>query len=136
MNFSLFGYVIQIRQSTEIKDLATAVNKNTMKVEEAIQIVKDTRDQLVKAKAEILGRISQLENANGELTPEQAEAGANLRASVQDVDDIIPDAPKPPVEPPAPPQEPPKEDGGAATENGTGGGEPPKEEGSEGGGQG
>lgn len=62
-----------------------------MKVSEAIELVKSTREQVIKAKGEILRKIAKLEAADGELTPEQVQAISDLRATVQGVDDIIPD---------------------------------------------
>jgi len=87
-----------------------------MKVSEAIQLVKDTRDQVIKAKGEILRRIAKLEAADGELTPEQVQAIKDLRDTVQSVDDIIPDETdvheeEPPTEAPKP-AEIPEETGG------------------------
>jgi len=72
-------------------DIYVLQKQTYMKASEAVQIVADCREQLIKAKGEILGKISQLENADGELTEAQSKIITDLRATVQGVDDIIPD---------------------------------------------
>lgn len=74
-------------------------HKTNMKVSELIQVVKDCRNELVKAKAEIIAKIARLENADGDLTPEQQAAVEDLKATVQGIDDIVPDDPTAPGAP-------------------------------------
>lgn len=95
MNFFNTFSIQLIRQPVQPTplDIFQLLKETYMKVSEAFAVLKETRDQLIKAKGEILGKISQLENADGELTPEQSAVIADLRATVQGVDDIIPDDP-------------------------------------------
>lgn len=58
--------------------------------------------QLTKAKDEILTKISDLENAQGKLTPDQQAKLDLLKTTVQTLDDIVPDVTEPPVEPTEP----------------------------------
>lgn len=64
------------------------------------QQIQEATDQIDKARAEILAKLAELEGAIGEASPEVLAKLAALRASVQGVDDIVPDAPSaedPPV---------------------------------------
>lgn len=64
------------------------------------------KTQLTKVGNEVLGKLAELETAlanQGNATPEVEAALAALKTSVQAVDDLIPDAPTPPVEPPVTP---------------------------------
>lgn len=63
---------------------------------ELAQQLRDVTAQNEKARVEILAKIAALEEAlanAGQTTPEVDEALANLKASVQVDDDIVPDAP-------------------------------------------
>lgn len=91
-NITILGQTFRIRDCAELTTEETKKLEN-MKVSEAIQLVKDTNTQLIKSKGEILGKIAQLENADGELTEEQSAIVADLRTLVQAQDDIIPDVP-------------------------------------------
>lgn len=65
---------------------------------ELAQQLRDVTAQNEKARVEILAKIAALEEAlanAGQTTPEVDEALANLKASVQTDDDIVPDAPTP-----------------------------------------
>lgn len=56
------------------------------------------KDQLGKVAGEITGKIASLEEAvrnAGNTTPEVDQALADLRTTVQQLDDIVPDAPAP-----------------------------------------
>lgn len=69
-----------------------------IKVSEVAAIATAIKDQVTKAKEEILKRIADLETAlaNVEL-PAEAETALNaLKSAVQEVDDINPDVPPPP----------------------------------------
>lgn len=69
----------------------------------------DVRDQLVKARGEIVTKIEDLEAAvsnSGEVSPEVAEALSEVKAAAQALDDIVPDA----VVEDTPVDEPPVED--------------------------
>ncbi len=60
------------------------------------QDLKDLKEQNDKARAEVLQKIADLEAAviaAGNVTPEVEAAFADLKASVQTDDDIVPDAP-------------------------------------------
>lgn len=128
MELNLFGFKIRISPSTELKDIKQTQQTILMKVSEAIELIEETRKQLIKAKGEILGKIAQLENADGDLTPEQAKIVGELRQTVQGVDDIIPDKPgNPPTEDEL--KQGAEDPNKPATETGAGGGEPPKQEG-------
>lgn len=52
------------------------------------------KEQNEKAKTEITGKISELEAAPGQTSPEVDAALAALKASVQGTDDIVPDQPE------------------------------------------
>lgn len=70
---------------------------------ELAQQLSEITAQNEKAKAEIVGKIADLEAAianGGNTTPEVDAALASLKASVQSTDDIVPDPPvqEPPVE--------------------------------------
>lgn len=70
--------------------------------QELAQQLRDVIAQNEKARVEILGKIADLEDAlanSGNTTPEVDAALADLKASVQADDDIVPDAP-PTTEPP------------------------------------
>lgn len=98
---TIFGQKIQISTSAETSD----IQQLSMNINEAIDIIKELNTNLIKAKGEILGKISQLENSKGELTTEQANIVNSLRQKVQNIDDIIPDAdiePDPTPEPTEP----------------------------------
>jgi len=60
------------------------------------QALKDLKAQADKAKAEIVAKVQSLEdaiNAGGATTPEVDAALADLKGSVQGLDDLNPDAP-------------------------------------------
>lgn len=76
----------------ELATITCGIKEINMKVSEAIALVNDVRKQLIKSKGEILRKLAQLENADGELTVDQAQAVSDLRALVQQQDDLIPDA--------------------------------------------
>lgn len=62
---------------------------------ELAQQLRDLKDQNEKARAEILAKIKALEDAlaNGDTTPEVDAALADLKASIQQDDDMHPDVP-------------------------------------------
>jgi len=63
---------------------------------EELQLLRDLKAQNEKAKAEILAKIQALEDAianQGNTSPEVDAALADLKASIQSTDDIVPDAP-------------------------------------------
>jgi len=65
-----------------------------------VDAIKALTDQVRKAKGEIVGKIADLEAAIGANDTAAVDAALlDLKAAVQGVDDIVPDAP---VEPPAP----------------------------------
>lgn len=88
-------------QLTQIQKIvaynATQLRTIHMNINEAITIIKDTKTQLEKAKAEILKKIDDLETAPGTLTPEQEAAITELKTAAQVLDDVVPDAP--PIDP-------------------------------------
>lgn len=65
-----------------------------MKVSELAASVVSINDQILKARNEILAKISELELALGnvDMPAEAVVALDNLRLSVQAVDDVVPDA--------------------------------------------
>ena len=70
-----------------------------MSVVESLAAIKD---QLVKARSEIVEKIDSLEEAVGEAgqpTPEVVAALEDLRGVAQSLDDVVADAPVEPVEP-------------------------------------
>lgn len=84
---------------TNQTDVLAAIKKLDMKISEAIQLVQDLRATLIKAKGEIIGKIARLENADGDLTPAQSAAMEDLRATVHQLDDVVPDDPAAPGAP-------------------------------------
>lgn len=60
--------------------------------EEHAAELRAVKEQNDKARAEVLAKISALELAIGQTTPEVDAAMADLKASVQTDDDIVPDA--------------------------------------------
>lgn len=73
---------------------------------EQAQALRDLATQAKKSKQEILDKIAALETANtnaGNTTQEQDDALADLKSTVQGIDDINPDAIIPPVEGGEPP---------------------------------
>lgn len=76
------------------------LNKIMATQAELAQQLRDIKAQNEKSRTEILAKIAALEEAlanAGSTTPEVDEALAELKASVQTDDDIVPDA-EPPVE--------------------------------------
>lgn len=66
---------------------------------ELAQALRDLKTEAAKAKDEITAKIASLEVAvvaAGNVTPEVEAALADLRAGVQAIDDIVPDAPTTP----------------------------------------
>jgi hypothetical protein len=96
------GYLV-FKKKTETPDLDSIHLKldNIMATQAQLaQELRDVKAQNDKSRAEILAKIAALEEAianGGGTTPEVDEALADLKASVQTDDDIVPDAP--PVEP-------------------------------------
>jgi len=66
-----------------------------MKVSEIPAFVSSVKDELLKAKTEILDKIQDLENAtqDAELSPEATAALTDLKSAAQGLDDIVPDVP-------------------------------------------
>jgi len=66
-----------------------------MKVSEIPAFVSSVKDELLKAKTEILDKIQDLENAtqDAELSPEATTALNDLKSAAQGLDDIVPDVP-------------------------------------------
>jgi hypothetical protein len=66
-----------------------------MKVSEIPAFVSSVKDELLKAKTEILDKIQDLENAtqDAELSPEATAALNDLKSAAQALDDVVPDAP-------------------------------------------
>jgi ElaB/YqjD/DUF883 family membrane-anchored ribosome-binding protein len=77
------------------------VKEIIMKLDEVIAQVSAISSQLSRARAEILDRIQKLQDAMGDLTPEQVAAIDQLKAAAASIDDIAP-----PIEEPAPEPEP------------------------------
>lgn len=88
------------------------INLILMTQEEEVVLIKALKDQNEKAKGEILAKFAVLEGqiaAGGSTSPEVDAALADLKASIQGTDDIVPDAPPadggnttpPPTEEPA-----------------------------------
>jgi hypothetical protein len=84
-----------------------------MKLSELPALLAEILDQLVKAKAEIVGKIEELEEAmtvdpDVELSQEAQDLLVALRGKAQALDDIVPDAAVEPIEPedPVDPEEP------------------------------
>lgn len=78
-----------------------------MKLDELSVSLLTIKDQLIKARTEILDKITALETtlANVELPADAQEALTNLVGTAQTLDDIVPDVPVS-VEPPEPPEPP------------------------------
>jgi hypothetical protein len=74
------------------------------KVNELAAQLTVVKEQVTKAKNEVIKRIADLEAAlaNVDLPPDAEAALTALKAEVQAVDDLNPDAPPPPPEPPTP----------------------------------
>lgn len=95
---------LQVRRDVCTKhDLREMEQRIMAKVSELKAMIDGVKAQVVKAKDEITDKIAKLEAALGdaELPPEAVTALEELKAVVQTVDDIVPDAP--PVEPPPQP---------------------------------
>lgn len=120
----IFSNILKLLSLAVALRVLTTQKQTSMKVSEAIQLVKDTRDQLIKAKGEILRKIAKLENGTGdnELTPDQIEIVQSLRAQVQSLDDVVPDETEVEKDPaPGGEEGKPGEPGKPAGENGEGG---------------
>lgn len=88
LNFHIHNHV-------HTENIIDKLNLILMNQQELAQALTDLQTQTDKAKAEVLGKIAELEAAiaaAGSTTAEVDTALANLKASVQGVDDIIPDA--------------------------------------------
>lgn len=79
--------VVEHTGKTELKEIS-------MKLDEAIEEIKAVSAQLAVAKDEIIAKITALENATGDLTPEQQAALEQLKAAAQGLDDIVPPTPE------------------------------------------
>ena len=66
-----------------------------MKVSEIPAFISSIKDELIKAKTEILDKIAALEaaTADAELSPEAVAALDDLKATAQGIDAIVPDVP-------------------------------------------
>lgn len=85
----------------KLDEILNKLNQILMTQAELAQALTDAAAEAVKAKAEIVAKIADLEGAianAGNTTPEVDTALAALKEAVQGVDDIVPDAP--PAEPP------------------------------------
>lgn len=78
-------------------DLEKLEQRLNMKVSEVQAALEAVSVQVDKAKQEIVDKIAALEAAIGDadLPPEAAAALESLKAKVQEMDDIVPDAPPP-----------------------------------------
>jgi chromosome segregation ATPase len=78
------------------KSIFSLLNKISMNQEELAQALSDLQAQTEKSDAELVTKIADLEKAvidAGNVTPAVEAALANLKTSVQKVDDIVADAP-------------------------------------------
>lgn len=101
-----FNHEDQAAKNRELLySIFSQLNQINMNQEQLLTELNQLKDQVEKTRIEVAGKISNLEEAiinAGNVTPEVETALQQLKASVQLVDDIVPDA----VElPPAPPAE-------------------------------
>lgn len=68
-----------------------------MKLKDLPGVLVSVKEQIEKAKAEVIAKIAALEAALGDvdLSPEAEAALESLKATAQGIDDIVPDAPSP-----------------------------------------
>lgn len=87
-----------------LNDLKRTETNIMAKVNELAAQLTVVKEQVTKAKNEVIKRIADLEAAlaNVDLPPDAEAALTALKAEVQAVDDLNPDAPPPPPEPPTP----------------------------------
>lgn len=110
----MFGLSDALARDWLLHPVMKALKRIIMNQAELAQSLNDLKTQADKAKAEIVKKVADLETAitnAGNSTPEVDAALANLKGSVQGLDDLNPDAapPAPPTEPTEPPAEPPTE---------------------------
>jgi uncharacterized coiled-coil DUF342 family protein len=79
---------------TELEEIKQTLKEISMTGDEAVQAIKDVTSELQKAQTEISGKIQALTDAlaNTVLPPAAEQALADLKASAQALDDIVPDA--------------------------------------------
>lgn len=80
------------------------LNKILMKQTEVAAELVAVKEQAVKAKAEVMAKLAELETAIGNqenASPEVEAALAELKTAVGDIDNLIEDTTTPPVEPEA-----------------------------------
>ena len=83
-------------ESQDLNSIILKLNNIMATQAQLAQDLRNLKDQNEKARVEILAKIQALEDAlanAGETTPEVDQALADLKASVQTDDDIVPDAP-------------------------------------------
>ena len=79
----------------DMERIVSLLNTINMDQAELAQSLADLKDQTEKSNAEIVGKLASLEQAiidAGVVSPEVEAALADLKSSVQKVDDIVPDA--------------------------------------------
>ena len=78
------------RTAATKQDLEAMERRIMAKVSDALNDLKTVKEQLVKAKAEILAKIDALIAASGdrELTPEEETARTELKSAAQALDDV------------------------------------------------
>lgn len=84
----------------ELRPIIEKTNQLAMTQAELATFLANLKDQAVKARSEILARFDQLDEAirNNPVHADVSTAAENLRVALQQVDDLVPDAPP---EPPA-----------------------------------
>lgn len=88
------GRSIMCDQLERIFSLLNKINMNQQELADALAALKEQTD---KARAEVVAKIASLEQAiidAGNVTPAVETALADLKASVQASDDVVPDAPQ------------------------------------------
>lgn len=98
--------------SANLRTINRKLDKLIMKVSELVAALETVRVQLKKSSDEILKKIADLSAGDPDLSPETLAKLAELKADVQALDDIVPDAvptPDPAPEPEPPTPEPPPE---------------------------
>ena len=82
----------------DLTQLNNSTKEVSMKLSELTPVLTALASELDKAKAEIVGKIAELESALSDVdVPADAQAAIDaLKAKAQSLDDIVPDAPVPP----------------------------------------
>lgn len=97
----MFFFSEDSRRLKRIENAVNVIYRNldelTMKLSEALAAIAQVKAQLIKAKDEILAKISALESTDPDISPEGQENISGLKAIAEALDGIVPDATEPPT---------------------------------------